>query len=372
MPSYFRSIPSTPPRASRGFSIIEVMVGVVIGIAALLLVYQVFAVAEGYKRSTTSGGDAQTTGLVSTFLIGQDLMSAGNTLASSPELASCPSTGDFATTWRPIPALIHDGGGITASDSIDVFHGVAPIIVTAVQVRNAVPVGANFEVQSPMGFKRDDLFVAINPVAGICETARVTNAPVPDATGVVSIAHTAVGNSYGATSSLVNLGPDPNAAPAPPSPVRKVRYDINGDVLRSLDLITAGATPNPIASNIVLLKAQYGLDTNNDRFIDTWQSATGAWSDANVLAAPMGQLRQIKAVRIAMIVRSAQFERSRDAEGNQWAPYLDANYTTTLFPCNGLAGCTGEIAGVTLPGSANFRYRAFEQIIPLRSQIWNP
>lgn len=364
--------PTTAARTGRGFSIIEIMVGATIGMVALLIVYQVFAAAEGHKRSTTSGGDAQMTGFASTFLIGQDLASGGNALASSPELARCPSTGDFATTWRPIPALIHDGGAVAKSDSIDVFHGAAPILFTAMPIHNAAPVGADFEVRSPMGFRQDDLAIAINPATGVCEATRVTGVTPPDPSGLVVIAHSAVGNAYPATSYLVNLGPDPNVVPAPPHPVRKVRYDVNGDVLRSLDLVTAGATPNPIASDVVLLKAQYGLDTDNDHFIDTWQSATGSWLDSNVLAAPIGQLRQIKAIRIAMIVRSAQFERSRDTEGKRWAPQLDVDFSTILFPCNGLPGCTGELAGVTLARSANHRHHVFQQVIPLRSQIWNP
>ena len=101
-----RARPTARDLRSRGFSLVEVLVGLVIGIVALLVIYQVFAVSEGYKRTASSGGDAQTTGLVSTFLIAQDLVSAGSTIASSPALANCPSTGDFATTWRPIPALI--------------------------------------------------------------------------------------------------------------------------------------------------------------------------------------------------------------------------------------------------------------------------
>ena len=74
--------------------------------------------------------------------------------------------------------------------------------------------------------------------------------------------------------------------------------------------------PNPITSNVVLLKAQYGIDSDGNNTIDTWVSARNApWTAADVLGAPIAQLRQIKAVRIAMVVRSSQFERSRDAEG---------------------------------------------------------
>jgi hypothetical protein len=155
---------------------------------------------------------------------------------------------------------------------------------------------------------------------------------------------------------------------------QKLRFDLNGGTLRRQDLIT-GAAPVPIASNIALMKVQYGLDTNGDRFIDTWASARNApWREADVLAAPLAQLRQIKAVRFALIVRASQFERATDAEGRDsvGAADLAGNFTTTLFACNGLPGCTGEIASVVLPGTAGFRYRVFEQVVPLRNQIWNP
>jgi hypothetical protein len=30
------------------------------------------------------------------------------------------------------------------------------------------------------------------------------------------------------------------------------------------------------------------------------------------------------------------------------------------------------MSGVTIPNTANYRHRVFEQVIPLRNQIWNP
>jgi uncharacterized membrane protein len=51
---------------------------------------------------------------------------------------------------------------------------------------------------------------------------------------------------------------------------------------------------------------------------------------------------------------------------------LTANFTTTLFDCHGLLPCTGQMAGVTIPGTANYRHKVFEQVIPLRNLVWNP
>jgi len=101
----------------RGFSLIEIMVGVVIGMIAMLVIYQVFAAAEGLKRNTTSGGDAQQNGLLASFMLGVELANASNGVAMAwPKLTSCPFTADVATTLRPIPILITDGGGATVPD----------------------------------------------------------------------------------------------------------------------------------------------------------------------------------------------------------------------------------------------------------------
>jgi type IV pilus assembly protein PilW len=164
---------------------------------------------------------------------------------------------------------------------------------------------------------------------------------------------------------VVNLGPA--------NQVRKVRYDVLAGVIRSRDLINGAAVANPIVSNIVLLKAQYGLDTDGNQFIDTWVNARNApWREADVLAAPIAQLRQIKAIRLAVVVRSSQFERATDAEGRAAVTDLTSDFSLTLFDCRGLLPCTGQMAGVTIPGTANYRHRVFEQVIPLRNQVWNP
>ena len=59
------------------------MVGVVIGMLALLIIYRGLALSEGYRRTTMAGGDAQSAGMISTFLLAQDISNAGNTIADT-------------------------------------------------------------------------------------------------------------------------------------------------------------------------------------------------------------------------------------------------------------------------------------------------
>lgn len=364
--------------AQHGFGLVEIMVGVTIGLLALLIVYQVLSLSEGYRRTTTAGGDAQSAGMISSFLLALDASNAGNIIAdSAEELAPCPAlplaAPTLAATWRPVPVLIRDGGNDATSDDVSVFYGVNPRLVTPVDLMRNAPPGAMLKVQSPLGFAVNDMFVAADIGAGTCEMGRVTNITpddrVPSTPGVIDLTSTPLAQTYPQGSSwVVNLG-QANA-------VRKVRFEVVGGVLRSQDLI-GGGVPNPIASNVVHMKAQYGLDLlpapNGDQVIDTWMSARNPpWDEPSVLRAPLAQLRRIKAVRIALVVRSTQFERPLDAEGRVPATDLSVDYTTpTLFPCHGVLPCS-EIPPTVLPGTANYRYRVFEQTIPLRNQIWNP
>src|SRR6185312_250753 len=106
------------PRSQIGFSIIEIMVGVVIGMIAVLVIYQVFATSEAFKRNITAAGDAQQNGLLSSFMMGIELANAGNGLAVSGRgLGSCaptvvagatPTFLEIANSQLPIPILITD------------------------------------------------------------------------------------------------------------------------------------------------------------------------------------------------------------------------------------------------------------------------
>ncbi len=348
-------------RPQRGVSLVEILVGVVIAMLAVLVIYQVFSTSEQFKRNTTATGDAQQNGLMSSFLLAVELASAGNAMMTAgSDLAQCPDTGQMAVpnaSLRPIPVLITDGGAANKPDSMVVNYSttqrvIAPVLFTKIALKG----DNSFTVQSPTGFAAGDQVVAIDPGApGACEMTSVTAVgPVTAGTGevVLTIGTPAV-NDYGGAALLFNLGPA--------SVVKRSLYDVNGGVLRSTDLLTAGAAPNPIASNIVNLKMQYGIDDIGDGALHTWVSATGNWTPASVLAAPLTPpfgagvaLASIKAVRIGIVVQSEQFERGL------------GDYKWSLFD----GTVTGTIPATVSP-AGNWRYRVYETIIPLRNELWN-
>ena len=113
-------------RPSAGFSLVEIMVAVVIALIGVIVVFQVFAVSEGYKRTTTSGGDAQTNGALALFSIERDVRMAGYGI-NDGDLLSCkilayhegPPAREF--DLRMVPVEIIDGVSV-APDRITVMY----------------------------------------------------------------------------------------------------------------------------------------------------------------------------------------------------------------------------------------------------------
>jgi type IV pilus assembly protein PilW len=354
-------------RLDQGFSLIEIMVGIVIGMIAVLVIYQIFAAAEGIKRNTTSVGDAQQNGLLSSFMLGVELANAGNGIASAArDLGTCPGGATFASTWRPLPLMIVDGGGDSSPDSFMVNYSVTNAAIAPAPFTAAAAANADYSVQSPTGFQKNDLIVAIggSPASVGCAASKITADPVgPDVNGVVIITHSdpGVGATFGNTAVLFNMGP---AAIA-----QKVRYDVTAAfVLQSTALLKTDGTlnddtsppPLPLASNVVNMKLQYGLDTNKDGVLEWVSATTSPWTPAELMSTTPGpnliaQVKTLKAVRIGIVVRGEQWDKNApDVSWSLFGGTLGGGYECT-FP---------RVGG-------NYRYRTYETVIPVRNQLWN-
>src|SRR5258708_27508285 len=69
--------PSRHALTERGFSMVELLVAMLIGLIGMIIIFQVFEVSESIKRSTTSGGDAQQNGAIPPYSIERDFKNAG-------------------------------------------------------------------------------------------------------------------------------------------------------------------------------------------------------------------------------------------------------------------------------------------------------
>jgi type IV pilus assembly protein PilW len=350
-------------RGEHGFSLIELMVGVVIGLIAVLVIYQVFAAAEGIKRNTTSVGDAQQNGLLSSFILGIELANAGNGVASAArDLGACPGGATFATTWRPIPVMIQSNADPSQPDQFMVNYSVSNSVIAPAPFTGTAAANADYTVQSPTGFQVNDMIVAVGgaPAAAGCAGSKVTAVTVPDVNGVVTVSHTdpGVAATFGNASSLFNMGPLTGS--------QKVRYDVDPATwtLRSTSLLKTDGTPNddtspppnPMASNVVNMKLQYGVDSDGSGNIVWFDGNTSPWTPPELLSTTpsnnlITQLKTLKAIRIGIVVRGEQW----DKEAGDWNWTLFENtYSGTFVAANG-----------------NYRYRVYETIIPIRNELWN-
>jgi len=179
---------------------------------------------------------------------------------------------------------------------------------------------------------------------------------VDPANGFATLTVTPVAGNLGATyaavtSSLVNLGTAESMG--------RIAYTVDASThaLRTQRLLPNADPVAPLVSDVVNLKAHYGLDTNNDGIVDSWQDATGVWSAANLPTQPLATLQQIRAVRVAIVTRSAQYERDPVTAG-----------PIVMFDAS-LGGHTEEM---TLSADdTHYRYKVLETVIPLRNALWN-
>jgi type IV pilus assembly protein PilW len=348
---------------NRGFTLIEIMVAAVIGILAVLVIAQTWKVSESYKRTTTSGGDAEQNGLIGIVRISDDVRQAGYGL-NNPAIMGCTvhaynaNTGN-TFTFALSPLVIDAAAAPGGNDSITVVYSNSSLITSPATLTQAMPSpAATYKVDNRFGFQPDDLIVATEPGLD-CTLAQVTGTPgaAGQSDNVIhnsgnyqdnnNVTHNAIYNkpgglsiSYTTSGSLYNLGPTPTL----------VRYAVTDGHLTVTSLL-AGTAAVDAADGVVGLQAQYGKDTDGDGVVDTW--------DKTVPTTAAGW-QQVVLARIGIVARSQLPERPSLIGGT-----YKCN-TTTTSPT--WSGGTFDLSGDS--DWECYRYKTYEITVPLRNMIW--
>ena len=382
-------------RGQRGVGLMEVMISIVIGMLLVLVIYQVYEVSEGQKRTITAGSDAQQNAAYGMYMMGRDVSMAGNGIASTADdLWDC-------VALKPIPVVIEQGASGDEPDKITALYGGSPSLSTAVPLRASAAGATPYVVPAPVGFSADAVDPSRNHlIAAVqganCTISRITAVAVDPATGFATISHELVSGDLAAAyasgaATVVNLGPaasmgrieytvertDGGAPDGCPYASGAARPQC---ALRSQNMLPDPATaapPSPIVNDVVNLKAQYGVNANCDGVL-VWMDPAGTWSSANVstvLPLPKGgpptcvpgvpSIRQIQAIRIAIVTRSTQFEK--DVVTPQY-PAAMTSGKLGMF-CNPAPTCA--ISMNLSADDQHYRYKVLETAIPLRNALWN-
>jgi len=362
---------------SRGFSLVEILVAMVIALLGTIIIFQVFSASEGIKRTSTSGGDAQQFGALAMFALERDVRVAGygiNTTAllgcsvlAYDELATPPDLPNFTLA----PVLITAGPDDKTPDQITLMYGDSDLVSIPPRISQDMPnPAAVFKVSNRYGFVEGDVIIAAEPgedctlaqataLPGCadCDNVQHNSGPYDDANGVSVAARWnkagGLGVSYTIAGSIYNLGA---------GPARNTYRIANNQLL--IDSMFATTTTLTLADNIVHLKVQYGKDNgvNNGTVTNaTYVADDGAvdgYSNTMPVTPSATDLARVLSVRMAVVARSAQPEKP-NVEGG-------ACDTTTVAP---------TWSGGTLDLSTDvnwkcYRYRVFETTVPMRNLLW--
>jgi type IV pilus assembly protein PilW len=379
---------------TRGFSVVELLVSVAIGLLALVFATRLITGSEQSKQSALGGSDSMQNGMLAMFSISGDAQQAGFGL-NDPLLVGCntrfidnagyelASAARGAATVRPLaPAIIEANG--SAPDRITLYSGSSPTGTGTLRLVSDYFGGTRLNVDRlpSYGFDAGDVVVvAPENRGGDCALAQIS--AEPGAAPFVMVAGGAnfrynsgdLGvNFAGGRARIFNLGPAASLS------MHTWSVDNGFLRLRATDMDGAGAAPVTVADNIVSIKAQYGFDIRTGSAFDqrrglrvgTW-SATMIDADANGVTGSPGDYEHLAALRIAVVARSKTRER----------PAAGASCTTTaskpgVFASEEPEGVTPVPASVDVAVAGDsadwrcYRYRVFETIVPLRNADWNP
>ncbi|WBS00778.1 PilW family protein [Pseudoduganella sp. SL102] len=390
--------PTAAPRlsspAQRGFSIVELMVAVVVGLLAVMFATRLMVNGEQSKAASVGGSDAMQNGMLALFSINTDASQAGwglnddlvngcNTrMTDTQGFTLAAATRDGAVIRPLAPAVIGNGG--TGSDTLTLYSGSGLAGVGSTQVWQNYMGGTTIGVANvaPFGFSAGDVIVVAPEPAGTdCALAQLS---APPAASVLQIAAGAASRfNTGNLGVLYNGGQARVFNLGPAGKLSFHTWSVTNGVLqlRATDLAGTGAQPQAVVGNVVALKAQYGFDTRTGTaFVPKAGMQVGRWSSAMIDAdgdgstGAAGDWQRIAALRIAIVARGAVPERPAAGQATCTATTAPLTLFSTAVP----AGVTASSVQVALAVPNDtvswtcYRYRVFETIVPIRNAGWRP
>jgi type IV pilus assembly protein PilW len=389
-----------PALRQQGMSMVELMIGMLIGLIIMLAILSSVSLVSVQRQNTVAGSDANLSGQFAVDRLETAGRQAGVGLYENGQLICSTINSYYNGTVTSdggilTPIKIVDGGA-TGSDKISFTYGSGTNSISHLvdQMPNQ---SANYTVGNQGRLETGDLAIVGVPGSTYpCTLFQVTAFPPGG------------GNCNGITSSCLNVQHNPGASglynpsnpnnvwtnapiysyqnaagvagPAVISRLGKFHTDTYEVLCNTLISHDQSATPSctqsplafinasPLVSNIVQLKAQYGISASADsNIVINWTSATGAtW--ANPTSA---DLAKVKAIRVVIVSRSRE-----QAAGNVTSTCTNAAGVVNTGPCSFQDSESPAInlSSVAVPSGktwSNYRYRVYLSVIPLRNVLWN-
>lgn len=355
-------------KPNQGFSLVELMVALTIGMFVSMAVYSVVSVSESRKRTTTSMNDIDQMGAYAVYQIDQALRNAGAGLGENAAYG-CPLQAAFQGTQvlpanafpapfslvntglRLVPALIVENGAGTGGDVVISMSGAGGLAEVATPFAASGSSNNVMNLRNVVGFTASDLALLVESNTAPCFVSQVSSTFVPaaSATNVALAGNYHSANINGnvitdANAFALNIGKSPNFT--------MMGIGANNTLFSYNLLMPANTSTNPsvFIENTYRLKAIYGVTNTANSTDITWVAPNGNFSYATLMANP-GRLASIRAIKVALILRTNLQEKETVSAS-----------TLTVF-------ADTPIPMTIALNPTNFRYQAFETTIPLRNSL---
>lgn len=383
-------------RLQSGFSLVELLVAVVIGLIGSIIMFQTYSVFESQKRSTTSGGDASTNLVIAASLIEQNAKQAGYGMNLATHLGCTmfmwyqPTNPPTIPTgvekaYKMVPVDINSSGTEFTFYRSGNDRGYA---TTSVQVDMTSPT-SNITPVNMYGFSHGDVIVLAerkdlpSSQAITCAAFEITDMLLPASNPSGNTIPDRLVTAYGeytkpSTGSVkyytrynkengLGTWPQPSTltgvVPAITSPATQFTFTRNAAIMNlgparpiesffgktTFSLSSDGqllSNGTPVADGIVFMRAQYGKAA-----ADAKGSAVTYTQTMPDPATNQAEWFKLRSVRVALIARVGQYEKD-----------LVSPATISVW---------GGSVTFTVPDQ-HYRYRLLELEIPLRNFFWRP
>lgn len=397
----YRSIPAGTG-AQRGLSLVEIMVGMLIAMIGVVIIFQMLATSEERKRTVSSGSDTQVSGIVGMTTLERDIREAGYGFSSAAfDNAATPVMGCTvnaydsarpaairAYTFTLTPIQIVQGAS-GASDTIIVLRGNGSTFPAAHVFTESSDTTKKTRGRAGLA-PRDYALIARNSPTVDCMIVEITevNDDYGNCTACVdgvSIQHKQGSYSFpvylpdGTTPVQTRIARYNNPAP-PIAFTNGFIFNLGNGARRNIWQVTANnrlqvtndllyLDVNPadgandaveVTEGVVNMQAEYGIDANNNGQIETTE-----WTTTNPATA--AAWANVLAVRVAILLRSGQYERTTVTTA---IPTWSGSATSPLTVTNLDGTASGTTPADPTMNWRNYRYRVYESVIPLRNILW--
>jgi type IV pilus assembly protein PilW len=367
-----------------GFTLVELLVAVSIGMAMVLAITLMLIRSEAGRRAITSINDVSSGGAYLSFVMDRSIRSAGSGYAQAwntaagcqlavarsgtqvlPRAAAFPAP--FAAlpqTQRLMPLVVYAGAGANGSDVLAIYTGSSGLGESPLKVLPGSATGTGVRVPATIGLRGGDLGLVVQD-DGTCLMQEVAVGFVGAADQQLNFSGTYAATSVGAVK-LETAGALHQGLFTPLGNVTGNRPNFSyigisaNNTLVSYDVLQLDGTdtPTPIADGVADMRVLLGVDSDDDGRVDAWVSPAAApWNAATLNggnATALQSANRILSVRVGLLLSNSSPERG-DVSSTDVSLFADLGtlkYTRTLSAAD-----------------RKLRWRSLDFTVPLRNVI---